>query len=288
MNLTNIIYLTVSSIAVTLIGGILYCVANKIAIIELFSKYPTPMWTIAGTLMGVVIGFLLDQLAYYIVEKRNYRARVQDTIERIKKTMHLSNSRQAIQRIADLTPQFREEEQIKILSEIGFESSLNANTDDVTHCVIEEFRWLVILYETAPLLMKKSRGDKKRIKTIQSALWEILFNIVEYRRSEKLLCEAFDLIDILNKYAVTQGYEKVILSSIRLFVNIGQKSVDLLPDFKFGVNESIKRLCSLKKFLSESKFIKSKVIEYSNTIDETIRLIKSLSEKSFINSKNNP
>ena len=246
------------------------------------------MWTIAGTLMGVVIGFLLDQLAYYIVEKRNYRARVQDTIERIKKTMHLSNSRQAIQRIADLTPQFREEEQIKILSEIGFESSLNANTDDVTHCVIEEFRWLVILYETAPLLMKKSRGDKKRIKTIQSALWEILFNIVEYRRSEKLLCEAFDLIDILNKYAVTQGYEKVILSSIRLFVNIGQKSVDLLPDFKFGVNESIKRLCSLKKFLSESKFIKSKVIEYSNTIDETIRLIKSLSEKSFINSKNNP
>ena len=159
MNLTNIIYLTVSSIAVTLIGGILYCVANKIAIIELFSKYPTPMWTIAGTLMGVVIGFLLDQLAYYIVEKRNYRARVQDTIERIKKTMHLSNSRQAIQRIADLTPQFREEEQIKILSEIGFESSLNANTDDVTHCVIEEFRWLVILYETAPQLVLQNWGQ---------------------------------------------------------------------------------------------------------------------------------
>lgn len=248
---------------------------------KLLSNYETPLWT----LIGVMIGFALSHLYNLIVQRKQYSARIQETIERIKKSMHLSNSIQAIQRIADLIPQFREREQIKILSEIGLESSLDVDTDDVTQCVIEELRWICVLYEletnTKHNLVEKSRKDEKRVKSIQNALWELSFTIVEYRQSEKLLRSTFDLLDTLNRYSITQGYEEVIASSMELYKNIGRLSVGIGYDsgyevlnFQFGIDESINRLCRLRQSLRQSSFKNSKVAKFSNEIDNAIQMIK--------------
>lgn len=248
---------------------------------KLLSNYETPLWT----LIGVMIGFTLSHLYNLIVQRKQYSAKVQETIERIKKSMRLSSSRQAIQRIADLIPQFREREQIKILSEIGLESSLNADSDDVTQCVIEELGWICVLYGLEPNtrnnLVEKSRKDEKRVKSIQSALWEFSSNIVEYRQSEKLLRSTFNLLDTLNRYSITQGYEEVIACSIELYKDIGRLSVGIvygsgykILNFQFGIDESISQLCSLRQSLRQSSFKNSKVSKLLNEIDNVILTIK--------------
>lgn len=251
-------------------------------------KYETPLWT----LIGVFIGFILSYLYGWIVQKRQYISKTNETTQRIIRVMHLSDSKQAIQRLADLIPQFKEKEQIKILSEIGLESSLNADTDDVTQCIIDELQWICVLYEVdrnnIRKFAKKSREDQKKIKAVQNGLWEILLNIVEYRQSEKLLHSAFNLLDILNNYSMKQGYEKVILSSINLYKEIGKLSVGIeyadsgykVLDFRVGIDESIKKLRSLQSSLRQSFFKNSKVFEFSNAIDEAIRIInKEYTEK---------
>lgn len=253
----------------------------KRVVIKLLSEHKTPFWT----LIGVMIGFVFSYLYNLTVQRRQYTARVQETIERIKKSMRLTNSRQAIQRIADLIPQFREREQIEILSEIGLESSLNADSDDVTQCVIEELKWIGVLYELEPNirhnLVEKSRKDENRVTSIRNALWDLSLNIVEYRQSEKLLRITFDLLDTLNRYSITQGYEEVIASSIELYKNIGELSVGIkypsgykVLNFQFGINKSITRLCSLRQSLRQSPFKNSKVSKLSNEIDNAIQMIK--------------
>lgn len=225
-------------------------------------------------------------LFYLIVERIRRKKRIQETIERIKKSMHLNDSKQAIQRIADLLPQFKEEEQIEILYQIGAESSLNANAENVTKCVIDELRWICVFYETSlndpDELPGQTGSDKKKIRTIQNALWEFSENAVEYTQSRELLCSAFDFLDVLNNYALAHRYEEVIAASIEIYKNVGRFSVGIeygltgysILDFRFGINESIKQLSSLRESISKSSFEESKVSRFLHAIDYSINLIE--------------
>jgi hypothetical protein len=216
--------------------------------------------------------------------KKQYKTRLKIAIERIVKSMHLSDSKQAIQRIADLIPQFQEKEQIKILSEVGFESSLNAKNDDITQCVLDELRWICVLYELDGNhnFVKRSRRDKKRVKFLQNTLWEISLNIVEYRQSDKLLSCAFNLLEILENYSIIQRYEEVIASFMDLYKSIGIDSVGIeyaqsgyrLLNFRFGIDQSISRLSRLKDSISDSKFRCSKISKILLAIEKAIKEIE--------------
>lgn len=245
-------------------------------------NYETPLWT----LIGVVFGFGLSLLFYLIVERIRRKKRIQETIGRVKKSMHLSDSKQAIQRIADLLPQFREEEQIEILYQVGAESSLNASARDVTKCVIGELRWICVFYE-ADLnypedLPRESISDKKRVRSIQNALWEFSVNSVEYTQSRELLRSAFDFLDVLNTYALVRRYEEVITASIGLYKDVGGLSIGIeygingykILNFRFGINESIKRLSSLRESISRSSLDKFTVLRFLHAIENAIHVIE--------------
>ncbi len=249
---------------------------------QIFYRYWTPLWTV----VGVLLGFGLSLLFYLIVERIRRKKRIQETIERIKKSMHLSDSKQAIRRMADLIPQFREKEQIEMLDQLGLESALNTSTDDVTKCIIEELRWLSVSYEASladgDVFIDKPKEDKKRVRSIHSTLWNIAMTLVEYRQSKKLLGLAFDLFEILDSYAINQNYVKVILDSIEFYKYVGKYSVGMeygvsgysVSNFKFGIDGSIKQLSSLRESISKSSFEESKVSRFLHAIDYSINLIE--------------
>lgn len=258
---------------------------------EAFSNYETPLWT----LIGVAIGFIISFFYTLFLQRKEYNARTQSAINRIKKVMHLGDLKQATQRLADLTPQFKEREQIIILKNVGFESSLNANMNEITDYIIEELRWICILYEVDPnnahKLVKKSRKDKKRVEAVRGALWEISVNVVEYTQSEELLENVFSLLDTLNNHSLQQGYREVMLSSILLYKNIGELSIGIeyaetgykVLNFQFGMDESIKQLQSLQKSISQSSFNKTKVSELIKTIENAIKTIEKERTEKIVN-----
>ncbi len=256
-------------------------------VFNVFSDFETPIWT----LIGVVIGFLLSYLYSYFEQRRRYLSRTRDATERVKKSMHMVNSKKAIERLSDLIPQFKEKEQLKILSEIRLESSMNPNADELTKVIIEEFRWICILYEVESNngynLIKRSRKDKKKVKEIQNVLWDIMTNIVEYRQNEELLSNSFDLLNILNKYSIKQRYVEAIGFSIELFKSIGTLSVGIdyavdgykLLNFKCGINESIQQLKDLKVYLVGSQFKNTRISQFNHDIDRSIDIIKNIQMK---------
>ena len=219
-----------------------------------FSEYETPIWTLIGAFIGAIIGFGLSILWSYYHERKEHKARMNESIERIKNSVHLVNSQQAIQHINDHLPQFSEEEQINILSTVGFESALN--NDEVTKFIIQRLRDICNLYELESngeiSFTTKSPKDEKKVRLVLSALWEISYNIIEYRRSEESVCDAFNLVQILVLYSIKKGYEKVVLDSIKFYRQMGELS-DRKPNFEFGITESIDRLTFLKEAISDLK-----------------------------------
>jgi hypothetical protein len=247
---------------------------------DFLANYETPVWT----LIGVVVGFALSGLYAAWLQRRNYRKRVSEAIERIKGGMHLKVSQLGSQRISDLLPQFKEEDQIKILGEVGSESSLNAPSDQVTDYVLEELRWRCILYELFPQhhLVKRSKNDARFARKIQSCLWEIGANVVEFRQSEALLAKVFALGSILHTYAAAQGYHDVITAQISMYGYIGKHCVGIkYPDtgykvlnFRYGIDESIRQLADLSKKVrrSSSRFKrKDRLLAECETAEAGIR-----------------
>ena len=227
------------------------------ALMNILMKFETPTWT----LIGVVVGFALSWSYSVSSRKREYRHRVAQAIERIKGGMRLKGSRLGPQRISDLLPEFGEQEQIQILGEVGFESSLNAATDQFTHYILDEFRWRCTLYELFPQQhVNRSRQDVRRVGTIQSWLGEIGANAVEYRQSEALLCRVFHLGNILHTYAIAQRYPDVVSGQIRMYGHIGKLSVGIMYgvtgykvlDFKYGVHEALGQIGNLREQVQRS------------------------------------
>lgn len=248
--------------------------------------YKTPLWTI----IGVVIGFLLSWLYSIIVQKRHYKASIEETIERIKKSIHLTDSKQTIQKIADLLPRFDEREQIEILREIGMESSLNSSADEVTNCVIGELRWICVSYETDLSSIcrynKRSKKDLKKVMSIHDIVWNISMQAVEYAKSKKVLESAFCFLGVLNKYAILQQYERVIYSSIDLYKYTGLSSIGneypsgySIRNFRFGIDNSISQLFAVKDDLKKSSFDESFISSSVSRIDVAIEKIKSEQQK---------
>jgi hypothetical protein len=245
------------------------------------ASYETPLWT----LVGVVIGFVLSYVYNLVLQRKQYKARVQEVIERIKKITHLPDAKQAIRRLADFLPQFKEKERIEILLWVGMESVLNAYSEEVTDYVIEEFRWIILVYEAvtnSEHQIKRSRQDRFTVESIQCALWDIASDIVEYRQSKKLLNKVFALLDILDKYSIIQKYERPIILSMQLYEDTGLKSVGIeygksgfkTLNFKFGINQSIKQLNFLKEYLKNSSVKISRISTFSQRIDDSIIAIK--------------
>jgi hypothetical protein len=221
-------------------------------------KYETPLWT----LIGVAVGFAISWFYSAFLHRREYRQRVTHAIERIKGGMHIEGSQLGSQRISDLLPQFREQEQIKILGEVGLESSMNATTDQVTDYILDEFRWHCVLYELfhQHQHVKRSRQDARRVGSIQSWLGEIGANAVEYRQSERLLRKVFDLTNILHTYAIEQRYPDVVSAQISMYGHIGKLSVGIMYgvtgykalDFKYGIQEALGQIADVRKQLKGS------------------------------------
>lgn len=218
----------------------------------------TPLWTIIGTLIGIAAGFALSRFYSERTRKREYKHRVAQAIERIIGGMRGEKGSQlGPQRISDLLPQFEEREQIQILGEVGFESSLNAATDQVTHYILDEFRWRCTLYELQPQhqFIDRSKEDKRRLGYIQPKLGEIGRNVVEYRQSEALLCKVFDLGNILHTYAIMQQYPEVISAQIGMYGHIGRLSVGIMYrntgykvlNLKYGIEEALRQIGDLRE-----------------------------------------
>lgn len=228
------------------------------ALMNILTEYETPMWT----LIGVAVGFALSWFYSASSRRREYRQRVAQAIERIKGGMHLEGSQVGPQRISDLLPQFGEQEQIQILGEVGFESSLNSATDQVTHYILDEFRWRCTLYELFPQHqhVNRSRQDVRRVRTIQSWLGEIGANAVEYRQSETLLRKVLDLGNILHTYAIAQQYPDVVSGQIRMYGHIGKLSVGIMYgvtgykvlNFKYGIQEALGQIGDLREQVQRS------------------------------------
>lgn len=219
----------------------------------------TPMWT----LIGVVVGFVLSWFYSDFTRKREYKRRVAQAIERIIGGMRGGKGSQlGPQRISDLLPQFEEKEQIQILGEVGFESSLNAATDQVTHYILDAFRWRCTLYELQPQhrFVDRSKEDMRRLGYIQPKLGEIGSNVVEYRQSEALLRKVFDLGNILHTYAIMQQYPEVISAQIGMYGHIGRLSVGIMYrntgykvlNFEYGIEEALRQIGDLREKVQRS------------------------------------
>lgn len=241
-----------------LIGAIVGFAVGRI--MSFPAHYESGVWTLSG----VILGFAISQIQRLVSDRREHGRRVAEATERIKRTMYLRTSEEAIQRIADLMPQFGDQEKIAILREVGMESSLNAQSDRVTEFVIQELGWMCSLYEIHAEydVVKKSREDCKKVMSIQSALWEIARNIVEYRRSEELLGSLFAVCETLDTYCIGQLYGDAIRLSFALYKDVGCLSVGIVyeespvpsPTFQSGVRQSVDRLESLKCLLLRSSF----------------------------------
>lgn len=236
--------------------------------------------------LGAILGFSLKWINDYFVERKRYKKSVEQTVERIKKSMQLKDVghvKHTTQRMADLLPMFKEKEQIEILLEIGFESTLMNENNDITEYVIEELRWLCLFYEQDEFkLVKRSRKDEKRVKSIQNTLYEISVNIIEYTQTDKLLGSALYLFSVLDSYAVKQEYVDSIEHSISIYKGLGELSIGIsysetgykVLDFRTGLEGTIQRLRSLKRQIQKSSIEKAKIIPLTEMIDETIKLIK--------------
>jgi len=239
-----------------------------------FSEYETPIWTLIGAFIGALIGFGLSAVWTYYHERREHKARIGECIERIKKSMRLISPQRAIQLIVDLLPQFKEEEQIKILSEVGLESSMK--NDEVTKCVIEELKCICVLYEVELdnfSFTKKSLKDEKKVRLVLKAIWEISSNSIEYRQSKESVSDAFNLVQMLDLYSIKQGYVRVISASIRFYRQMGEYSVsmwDRTPNFEFGIAESINRLKLLKQKIPNLRLEKFTVTKFLEETKQTI------------------
>lgn len=238
-------------------------------LLNLLREFETPLWT----LIGVSVGFALSWFYSIFSRRREYRRRVTQAIERIKGGMYFEGARLGPQRISDLLPQFGEQEQIQILGEVGMESSLNANTDQVTQYILDEYRWFCTLYELSPRhhLIKRSRQDARRVGSIQSWLAVIGSNIVEFRQSEPLLRKLFEVGEILDTYAIAQRYPKVVSGQIRMYRDIGKLSVGIMSgvtgykvlNFRYGVQEDLKRIGDVREQVQRSTLsrkVKSKLL----------------------------
>jgi hypothetical protein len=220
----------------------------------------TPMWT----LIGVVAGFALNWFFSYISRRREYREKVVQSIERIKGGMHMAGSQLGPQRISDLLPQFGEQERIQILGEVGSESSMNADIDQVTHYILDEFSWYCTLYELFPQhpTVKRSKHDIRRVSSILLWLEEIGTNVVEFRQSEALLRKVFNLGNTLHTYAITQGYPDIVSRQIRIYGHTGKLSVGIMYgvtgykvlNFRCGIEESQRQIRNVREQVQRSAF----------------------------------
>lgn len=248
------------------------------------ASYETPLWT----LVGVMVGFVLSYLYNLILQRKQYKARTREMKERIKKLIHLPDAKQAMRRLADSLPQFKEQEQIEILDEIGIEGSLNKYSHNVARYVIEEFRWLIMPYEFAVQDWPKHKPrklkhrDKIIIQSIQYAIWNMAENIIEFRQSKKLLQDVLAAFSIIDNYSIIRKYEQIIATSIQLYKDIGLKSIGIMYgksgfrviDFKFGISQSVKQLKALTEALQKSNFKISKIHTFLEAIDKTTKKIE--------------
>jgi len=245
-------------------------------------SFETPLWTITG----VIVGFGLSWLYGILLNKRRRRAALNVTTERIKKSMHLMDSKQTIRKLADLLPQFDESEQIEILEEASLESSLNSFADEVTCFIIGELRWICVGYEVDFRSTLKRHGgskkDHKKLKSVRDILWNISMQVVEYTQSREVLESALNFLNILNEYAILHQHEKAIYSSIDLYKYIGLSSIgDQYPsgysirNFRFGIEKSINQLLSLKEDLQKSSFNETAISSSMLRINTALNNIKS-------------
>jgi hypothetical protein len=173
---------------------------------------------------------------------------------------------------------------MQILGEVGFESSLNPDTDQVTHYVLDELRWQCLHYEVFPQHhhIKRSRHDARRVDAIQSLLGNIAVNIVEYRQSDPLLRKVFALGNILHTYGVVQRYPDVISGQISMYRDVGKHSVGIMYgvtgykvlNFQYGVQGALGQLRDLSEQVRRSTLagnVRDKLIAESDAALGIIR-----------------
>lgn len=254
--------------------------------INILAEWETPMWT----LIGVVVGFALSWFYSAFTRKREYKRRVAQAIERIIGGMRGEKGAQlGPQRISDLLPQFEEKAQIRILGEVGFESSLNATTDQVTHYILDEFHWRCMLYELQPRhqFVDRSKQDIRRLGYIQPWLGEIGSNVVEYRQSEALLRKVFDLGNILHTYAIMQQYPEAISVQIGMYGHIGRLSVGIMYrdtgykvlNFEYGIGEALRQIGEVREQVQRSSLASDVKDKLAAECEAAVGIIKKEQEQ---------
>jgi hypothetical protein len=134
------------------------------------------------------------------------------------------SAKRAVEQLASLLPEFQEEDQLYILHEVGLESSLNTDANELTAVLLSELRWMTVLYEAAPEIVKPNRADSRRCAKLQTIVWDLACQFVEYGSfpdTGEFLLQTLDFAGILIDHALRRHYVVVVRSGIALLRSVG-------------------------------------------------------------------